>query len=198
MSNYYNRKARLLFDKYQRLDPDDLHAHWLKHLPLNPGLALEVGGGSGRDANWLARKGWEVIAAEPAQALLELGKKATGTRLVTWVDDCLPELAEIQTCRQKFSLILVGGVLMHLSQQERDASMETLISLMADDALLVVTLRQGPDIEGRNFYRVSVDEIVQFAKAKSLQVEVGETMPDRLGRDDVVWQTIVIKNGIIA
>jgi hypothetical protein len=33
MSNYYNRNARPLFDKCQGLDPDTLHAHWLKHLP---------------------------------------------------------------------------------------------------------------------------------------------------------------------
>eukprot|EP00362_Geleiidae_sp_MMETSP1317_P000446 CAMPEP_0201284792 /NCGR_PEP_ID=MMETSP1317-20130820/84925_1 /ASSEMBLY_ACC=CAM_ASM_000770 /TAXON_ID=187299 /ORGANISM="Undescribed Undescribed, Strain Undescribed" /LENGTH=81 /DNA_ID=CAMNT_0047606357 /DNA_START=291 /DNA_END=533 /DNA_ORIENTATION=- len=81
MSNYYNRNAKLLFDKYQSLAPDKLHANWLKHLPPKPGLALDIGGGSGRDASWLAQKGWEVIAVEPAAALMELGKKSTEAHL---------------------------------------------------------------------------------------------------------------------
>jgi 2-polyprenyl-3-methyl-5-hydroxy-6-metoxy-1,4-benzoquinol methylase len=198
MSNYYNRNAKLLFEKYQSLNPASLHAHWLKHVPLKPGLALDVGAGSGRDATWLAQKGWEVIAVEPAQALRALGKKATEAHVVKWVDDCLPELTNIQTYRQQFSLILVSGILMHLSQEQRDASMQTLANFMAEKSVLVVTLRQGPDSEGRNFNQVSADEMIQFAKKRSFQVEAGDAMPDKLGRDSVVWQTIVLTKGGVA
>ena len=197
MSNYYNRNAKLLFDKYWSLDPVRLHANWLKHLPHKPGLALDVGGGSGRDARWLAGMGWEVLVVEPAKALLELGKKATGSPLITWIDDCLPGLRNIQASRQKFSLILVSGVLMHLSPHQRDASLETLLGYMSEDSVMVVTLRQGPDTEGRNFYPVSADEIVEFARDKALSVEMCIPLPDKLGRDNLVWHTIVIKNGII-
>ena len=198
MSNYYHRNANILFDKYQSLHSDGLHANWLTHLPLKPGLALDVGAGSGRDAAWLAQKGWKVIAVEPALALMELGKQATASPLVTWVDDCLPELSHLQKDRQKFSLILVSGVLMHLSPQERNSSLETLIGFMAEESVIIVTIRQGPDSEGRKFYPVSADEIVTFAGQKSLFVEVGNSVPDKLGRDGVVWQTIVVKNRIIA
>ena len=196
MLNYYNRNAKFLFDKYLSLDPDKLHASWSDHLPTKPGLALDVGGGSGRDAVWLAQKGWKVIAVEPASALMLLGKKATEANSVTWIDDCLPGLAKLQEYRQQFSLILVSGVLMHLPHQQRVDSMETLIGLMNEDATLVITLRQGPDSEGRKFYQVPTNEIVQFAEEKSLQVEVGETLPDELKRDDVTWQTIIVKNRV--
>lgn len=196
MSNYYNTKARLLFEKYQGLEPDSLHANWLRHLPGKPQLALDVGAGSGRDTAWLAQKGWQVIAVEPARTLMELAKQATVSPLVTWVDDCLPELANIQAYRKRFSLILVSGVLMHLSLADRLASMETLLGFMAGKSLLVIILRHGPDSEGRNFHQVSADELVQFAEQKALQVEVGNTVPDKLGRDEVVWQTIVVKKGI--
>ncbi len=194
MSNYYNRNAARLFEKYRSLDPEELHARWLQHLPRKPGMALDVGAGSGRDAGWLAQKGWEVIAVEPAQALLELGKKATGSSAVIWIDDRLPELANLQTYRKKFSLILVSGVLMHLSGPERIVAMQTLAGFMAEKSILVITLRQGPDSDERNFYQVSADEIVQFTGKKDLSVEVGNSVPDDLGRDDVVWQTIVVKN----
>ena len=196
MSSYYNRNAKQLFDKYQSMDPEKVHASWLKHLPPKPGLALDVGGGSGRDAVWLAQKGWNVIAAEPAEALLELGQKATQDYSVTWVDDCLPGLAKLQQYRHQFSLILVSGVLMHMSHQHRVDSLETLVDLMADNSVLVVTLRQGPDSEGRKFYQVPANEIVQFAEKKSLQVEVSNTLSDELKRDGVTWQTIIIEKRV--
>jgi len=128
---------------------------------------------------------------------MELGKKTTKGHKVTWIDDCLPGLAKLQGYRQKFSLILASGVLMHLPYQQRVDSMETLAGLMADDSVLVVTLRQGPDSEGREFYQVSADEIVQFSEKRSLQVEVSSTLADELKRDGVTWQTVIVKNRVI-
>jgi SAM-dependent methyltransferase len=196
MLNYYNHNAKQLFDKYQSLDPDKVHASWLRHLPQNPGLALDVGGGSGRDAAWLAKRGWEVIVVEPATVLLELGQKTTEVYPVTWINDCLPILAKLQMYQHSFSLILVSGVLMHQSYQQRVDSMETLGGLMADNSLLVVSLRQGPDSEGRAFYQVPADEIVQFAEKKSLHVEVTNTLADELKRDGVTWQTIIVEKRV--
>jgi 2-polyprenyl-3-methyl-5-hydroxy-6-metoxy-1,4-benzoquinol methylase len=193
MLNYYNRNAKQLFDKYQKFNPDELHAYWLKHLPRSPGLALDIGAGSGRDSSWLAKKGWKVIAVEPAPDLMELGKKFTSAQLVSWIDDCLPELDKLKKYRQKFSLILVSGVFMHLSQPQRIDSLETITCLMAESSVLVITLRHGPDSEGRKFYQVPADEIVQFAEKKSLHVEVSNTLPDKLKRNSVTWQTVIVK-----
>ncbi|MFO7606879.1 MAG: methyltransferase domain-containing protein [Desulfurivibrionaceae bacterium] len=197
MLNYYNQNAKQLFDKYQSVDPDKVHASWLGHLPQKPGLALDVGGGSGRDAIWLAKRGWEVIVVEPAAALLELGQKSTEAYPVIWINDCLPTLAKFQMYQQTFSLILVSGVLMHLPYQQRLDSMETLAGLMAKDSVLVVSLRQGPDSEGRAFYQVPAEEIVQFAENKSLQAEVTNTLEDVLKRDGVTWQTIIIEKRVV-
>lgn len=194
VSNYYDRNAKHLFDKYQSLDPDKVHASWLKCLPPQPNLALDVGGGSGRDAVWLAKMGWDVISVEPAKALFELGKKATGDYSVRWIDDCLPKLAKLREFKQKFSLILVSGVFMHLPQQQRLESLETLSSLMVKNSVLVVTLRQGPDSDGREFFQVPAEEVVQFAIEKSLHVEVKSALADELKRAGVTWQAVIVKN----
>ena len=84
--DFYNSHAEILFHKYQQLDPEKVHGSWLGRLPVKPGFALDVGGGSGRDAVWLAQKGWNIIAVEPAKALLELGEKASSAFSITWVD----------------------------------------------------------------------------------------------------------------
>lgn len=195
--NYYNSKAKALFEKYQSLDPNKVHASWLDHIPLKPGLALDVGGGSGRDAGWLAQRGWEVVAVEPAEELFELGQKATDGYSVKWVDDCLPGLTKLKEYQQKFTLILVSGVLMHLPPQQRLDSLETLVSLMAKGSVLVITLRQGPDSDDREFYQVPATEIVQFAIEKTLHVEVKVALEDELKRSGVSWQVVILKNQVI-
>lgn len=196
-SNYYNRNAKQLFEKYQGLDSNKVHASWLKHLPVKPGVALDIGGGSGRDAAWLAKRGWDVIAVEPATMLFELGQNTTNSLSVTWLDDCLPGLLKLQPYQHKFSLILVNAVLMHLPHQQRVESMENLVSLMAEDSLLIITLRQGPDSEGRKLYQVPTQEIVKFAESKSLQVKTSNVLPDELKRDGITWQTIIVASRIL-
>jgi len=194
MSDYYNRNAQQLFEKYQSLDPNKVHASWLEYLPSEAGLALDVGAGSGRDAIWLAEMGWKVIAVEPAKSLRELGQNASKAYSVTWSYDCLPNLTKLIDYKHKFSLILVSGVLMHLPYEKRITSLETLINLMATDAVLIVTLRQGPDIEDRELYTVTADEIEQFAKEKSIEVKARKTLADELKREGVTWHTIIVKN----
>ena len=41
-------------------------AHTAHHTPSRNPVACDIGAGSGRDANWLASNGWEVVAVEPS------------------------------------------------------------------------------------------------------------------------------------
>jgi 2-polyprenyl-3-methyl-5-hydroxy-6-metoxy-1,4-benzoquinol methylase len=190
--DYYNDNAEELSRVYRSLDPEKVHAHWQKHLPEVPGRALDVGAGSGRDAAWLARKGWQVVAVEPATEMLRIGEKATASLAVTWVVDSLPKLAKLKKSGHRFSCILAGAVLMHLSPPQQYESLVTLASFLEKGGVLVVTLRHGPDAAGRSFFPVSREEICQFASRKSMQIAVLVDNKDKLGRTDVIWQTIVL------
>ena len=75
--NYYSANAQTLASRYNSLDPEALHASWSHFIPDDPGIALDVGAGSGRDANWLAEKGWDVVAVEPCMKFQELAKPAS-------------------------------------------------------------------------------------------------------------------------
>lgn len=194
--DFYNSNAETLFNKYQRLDPEKVHGSWLCHLPVKPGLALDVGGGSGRDAVWLSQKGWNVTVVEPAAALRKLGEKSSARHSITWVDDKLPDLNQLKKGRQKFSLILVSGVFMHLPYQQQVDSLDTLVALLGGNGLLIITLRKGPDTEGRDFYTVTAEEIKRLAEQKFLKVEVTDIMEDELKRDNVTWQTVIIHNQV--
>ena len=190
--DYYNDNAKRLFSIYQSMDPESLHSAWSFFMPTKPGLALDVGGGSGRDSSWLAGKGWHVIAVEPATELMKYGRAVTRSMGVTWIDDSLPELSRLGDYRQQFRLILVGGVLMHLSPEQRAVSLKTLAALMAHNSVLVVTLRRGPDFEERDLYCVSSGEVAECAEKESLQIAAVGVTKDKLGRPGVEWETVVI------
>lgn len=78
--SYYSDHANDLFRFHQSADPTLLHQNWSYLLPDQPGLACDIGAGSGRDAAWLVSKGLKVIAVEPAEELRTLGEAYTSSQ----------------------------------------------------------------------------------------------------------------------
>jgi SAM-dependent methyltransferase len=54
---------------------------------LPPGRAVDLAAGEGRNAIWLARRGWQVTAVDFAQAALDKGRQLAGNLPVEWVCD---------------------------------------------------------------------------------------------------------------
>jgi SAM-dependent methyltransferase len=52
---------------------------------LPPGRAVDLAAGEGRNAIWLARRGWQVTAVDYAQAALDKGRSLAGNLPVEWV-----------------------------------------------------------------------------------------------------------------
>lgn len=120
---YYSSHAQALYEKYRRLDAEAMHENWLAHLPESPGLACDIGAASGRDANWLAEKGWDVIAVEPCAEFRKLAQPSNDPR-VSWLDDRLPDLKQLRKLGSRFDLILVSAVWMHLPPHQQGAGFQ--------------------------------------------------------------------------
>ncbi len=98
--------------------------------------------------------------------------------------------------QQSFDLVLLSAVWMHLTSEERALALPVLVSLMAPNALLVLTLRHGNFSDGRSSYPVSVDEVIDFIQQQQLSLStvlISHLDADALGRSDVLWQTVVLK-----
>jgi len=52
---------------------------------LSPGRALDLAAGEGRNAIWLARRGWDVTAVDFSQVALDKGRTLAGDVDVEWV-----------------------------------------------------------------------------------------------------------------
>lgn len=189
----YSRRAQHFFDQYQSLAFDAVHAAWAKHLPTQPGFALDAGAGSGRDAAALAGRGWDVVAVEPADELRQLGDTATQGLAVQWLNDRLPELALVRSLGYRFELILVSAVWMHLAPSEQERAFRVLSELLAPGGVLVVTLRHGPNDNDRVFHPVDSQAMEAWARNRALVTLQSGQQPDQLKRDAVHWKTLVFR-----
>ena len=191
---YYDQNADALIAKYDALNADEVHRAWApKHLPMEPGFACDIGAGSGRDANWLAEQGWEVVAVEPS-AMRDKSAAASHPR-VTWLDDALPSLKSLRALGRRFDLILLSAVWMHVAPKDRERAFRILSELLNPSGLLVVTLRDGQDEEenrARGFHPVSADELISYANQRAVAFK-GRSQADDLVRSHVRWEALVFE-----
>ena len=193
--NYYSANAPSLASRYNSLNPEDLHASWSRFIPEQPGIALDIGAASGRDANWLAEKGWDVVAVEPCKKFRELAKPSSHANVI-WQDDALPELKSLRTAGHRFNLILLSAVWMHVLPSKRERAFRIISELLAPGGLVVFTLRHGDDEQEnieRGFHPVSSGELELFAKHRALAQVPCKGSEDHLARSHVRWETLVFK-----
>jgi len=191
--NHYHQNAANLSAQYDALTFEQVHTGWLPLLDkIQPARALDIGAGSGRDAEALARRGWQVTAVEPAEALRKIGQKKQGA--ITWLDDRMPALAALGD-KDCFDLILLSAVWMHLTEIDRPVALKRLQQLLSPQGILIISLRHGPSVPGRAMYPVSVEEMHHLASPCGLTVSLldGDTA-DCLQRSEVSWQTVVLKH----
>jgi SAM-dependent methyltransferase len=195
MDKYYSSNASALYAQYRTLDSEVVHRQWIDQLPAIPGLACDIGAGSGRDSDWLARLGWDVVAVEPCKELRELGW-VNSHKNVTWLDDKLPELKKLRAGGYRFNIILISAVWMHLPPTERERAFRIVTELLAPGGILVITLRHGKDeaenLE-RNFHSVNAEELQNFARQRAVIPVVRHQDIDKLGRTQVRWETLAFK-----
>lgn len=192
-SHFYTLKAEDCFAQYHALSFEQVHKDWLDLLPVKTGLVLDVGAGSGRDSAALAARGWDVVAVEPAEGLMNLGKQHTQGLSVHWVNDTLPQLAYVRALSQTYDLILLSAVWMHLPESTRERAFRVLANLLAPGGVLVISLRHGPSTDARVFHEVSVAQLEVFAKQQALRPLRICQSNDELQRQQVKWETVVFQ-----
>ncbi|WP_420934551.1 class I SAM-dependent methyltransferase [Alteromonas sp. A081] len=195
---HYSEKAQHYYHLYNSVNAESVHCDWKALLENTPAAhALDVGAGSGRDANWLAEKGWQVTAAEPADELRNLAKRHSSEN-VNWCSAALPALEHLPNPYEQFDLILLSAVWMHLPLDDRPAAIKRLSELLSNTGKMYVSLRFGPSDPERPMYPVSYEELQALAAENDLTARNLNPVPskDGLQRSDVEWVTVeLIKQG---
>lgn len=159
-----------------------MHA-WLDGLlPTQFALVFDIGAGTGRDAAWLAARGYEVVAIEPSDRVRHHGQLRHESCHMRWLDDRLPSLATTLRLGLAADVILLSGVWQHLPPAERPRAFGKLVALLKSGGLLAMTLRHGPAEPERGMYDVSSEEIERLTRAHGLAVVHTTTVPDMMRR----------------
>ena len=187
----YDRDAAALAEQYESLSFEVIHAALLGCLPASPGVVLDVGAGSGRDAAWFAGQGFEVVAVEPSAAMRAEAARRHAQPAIRWIADALPELASVSRSGMSCDFVLLAGVWMHVAPEDRPRAFAKLAALLAPGGRLAFTLRQGPTPPGRVFHPVSAEELDALALSHHLARILRADDDDALGRPGVRWSTVV-------
>lgn len=92
---YHGDHARARVAQYEGVDPAVLYKDLTPYLPTVPAAVLDIGAGSGRDAAWLASKGYTVLAVEPSETMRAEGARLHQDAQITWLADRLPGLETV-------------------------------------------------------------------------------------------------------
>ena len=183
----YSSEAPELLKLYEQVTLDEAHAGVLDLIPPAPLDVLDVGAGTGRDAAWFAGRGDRVTAIEPTREMREGAMKLHPSPNITWIDDCLPDLASVR--RQKFDFVWMSAVWMHFFAAERAAMMPVVAALVKPGGALMISLRHGPLPEGRRMFEVGADETIALAaQSKFTLVRSGDFPSTRA--PGVMWSRL--------
>lgn len=189
----YGSRATQLAAQYESVTFEAVHRDVIHLFPRSEADVLDIGAGSGRDAAALAARGHRVIAVEPTPELRHEGQRLHAMPNLEWVDDHLPMLRVMRSRPKRFDLILLTAVWMHLDKAERKTAMFAVAELVNAGGLIVMSLRHCPVPDGRRMFDVSADETIALGMQAGLQQHHYSKREDMLGRGDVTWSFIALK-----
>ena len=190
---WYDANAETVSARYEETAAEDIHAWLLDLLPAIPATVLDVGAGSGRDAAWLAAKGYDVIAVEPSANMRVASARLHPTTRVHWINDTLPALGAVTRSGLAFDLILLSAVWMHVPAGDRARAFRKMINLLKPGGLIALTLRHGPAEPERGIHPVPLAEVEALVRNQGAFIERTTEAKDELGRGDVRWTQIAIR-----
>lgn len=107
---------------------------------LPPGRALDVGCGTGRDAVYLATRGWQVTAVDISATAIARARQraAQGHAEVHWITGDVSQLATLGL-KPGYTLLYDLGCIQGLPDPARKSTLRALTELAAPGAMLVLT-----------------------------------------------------------
>jgi 2-polyprenyl-3-methyl-5-hydroxy-6-metoxy-1,4-benzoquinol methylase len=199
----YNKTASTLAGIYNHLASRIVLPGLEERLPVSaPGKilsALDLGCGSGRDAFWLARdKGFDVVAIDGSEEMIRLARQEKANPAILYMVDVLPGIERVKATGKKFDVVLMSAVWMHLNKDERQILADNLADITNKNALIYISLRDGPSPADRPMFPVSVKEVREIALSRDMDFEHLGRVEDRQGRGQVFWEYVTLKPSLRA
>ena len=141
--NYYDENAVEFACQTVSIDMHDLYALFISQLPQrDTQCILDVGCGSGRDANYFAKQGYEVTAIDASAELIQWAEQHHMSSRITWVHLDFSSI-EKQAWENKFTGIWACASLLHVPFLELPFVIESLLETLTDDGVMYLSFKYG-------------------------------------------------------
>jgi SAM-dependent methyltransferase len=189
----YGATADERVEQYESLAFADVHRHMLHLFPTTPSRVIDIGAGTGRDAAAFAGMGHTVTAVEPTPELRSAARRLHGHLPITWIDDSLPDLDGVHALGQRYDLVMLTAVWMHLDESQRERAMGRVATLLDAGGLMSLSLRHGPVPAGRRMFEVSNAETRALAARHGLSTVLESEGAALLGGPAVWWSRLAFR-----
>ncbi len=190
----YAEEAEALITQYEAYPFADHHRRVLHLVPPPPADILDIGAGTGRDAGGFAALGHRVVAVEPTEALRTRARGLHPSPAITWLDDSLPDLAVVRDRPQRFDVVMMTAVWMHLDADQRRRAMPCVAELVRPEGVLIMSLRHGKVPAGRRMFEVTGAETASLAAAERLDLVLEVNgQSDTHQRPGITWTRLAFR-----
>lgn len=191
--DYYDENARGYSSSTVNVNMQELYDLVLPYLKPQAKI-LDLGCGSGRDAKRFREMGYDVLAADPSEAMCELAQTNSGVEVVRLS-------AEEMDYKDRFDLIWACASLLHIRSGEMPKVWHKIHRALAQGGIVFVSVKKG-DFEGlrggRWFCDYTLDKLAKtgYQDAGLNLIYSGESLDKRPGRETEVWLNVILKKGV--
>ena len=198
--DYYQRNAKDFFSQTINVDMQNVYHPFLEYLPKahlsNQQKILDVGCGSGRDSVFFANQGFEVVAIDGSQKLIDLAKE-TDNR-VNWQCLRFDEIAK-QSWQNQFTGIWACASLLHVPFDDLPKLLNDLIRCLKSDGILYASFKYGDaerEKDGRFFCDMNEQrwQLIEEQLDSAKPVMIWQTFDNRVDRQEIWWNILYCKN----
>lgn len=189
---YYQNNANELLERYESADVENLHESLLKVFPIGSKL-LEIGCGSGRDANFLLKNDYDVYGIDASDAMLkaaELAHPELKGRLT-----CVTLPNQIGFPNSSLDGVYAIATLMHLSKTEIRQVLFNIFEILKPEGKLLFSVsvcrsdtdENGFDAKGRFFNEIPPQGWMEMCRKVGFEILKTSLSEDGLSRKSIKW-----------
>ncbi|MCF7919421.1 MAG: class I SAM-dependent methyltransferase [Candidatus Cloacimonetes bacterium] len=187
---YYKKHAEEFIQRTVSLDMSDIYTPFLELLPLGSCI-LDVGCGSGRDAEKFQEKGYAVTALDPVEEFVAYSSRLTGKKTL------LMKVEDIEFAGE-FEGIWACSSLLHIRPEKMQDVFRKLNRALKEEGILFISVKYG-EFEGEKegtffcFYTEEKFEETRFQQAGFELVKYLYTLDKQPGRENEKWLNVYLR-----
>ena len=187
---YYNQKAKEFFENTVTLQMENIYQPFLELIP-NGGKILDAGCGSGRDTLYFIKKGYNVVAFDYSEPLVQLACEYTGKEILLMSFDDID-------FNEDFDGIWACASLIHVAKRNIQGVIRRLERALKPNGILYASFKYG-DGEGfrkgrffNDYDEKTINSLIEDLPSLNI-IKALENKDIRKDRKNEYWLNLLIQ-----